>query len=315
MKISFISTVYNEEKNIDQFVTSILNQTVLPDEIIIVDGGSTDRTVECIQRRKPEFKGRFEIIVNRGNRSVGRNIAIKNALNSIIVCSDAGCILDNNWIKNITEYFNYSNVNVVAGYYSAKTKSIFQKCLVPYVLVMPDKLNESTFLPSARSMAFEKKIWQKVGGFNKYLSNNEDYEFAKRLEEEGITIKFAKNAVVYWIPRDNFKQAFYMFYRFALGDAESNILRSKVILIYLRYLLAFFIFISFLMTKSEKILIFIIVLLFLYLLWSVQKNFKYVCDIKAFIYLPFLQLISDIAILIGTTAGIIRYRWVIQKIR
>jgi glycosyltransferase involved in cell wall biosynthesis len=41
---SFISTVYNEEDSIQDFLESLKSQTVLPGEIIIVDGGSKDRT-------------------------------------------------------------------------------------------------------------------------------------------------------------------------------------------------------------------------------------------------------------------------------
>jgi glycosyltransferase involved in cell wall biosynthesis len=48
MKISFITTVFNEEKTIDRFFESLLGQTKAPDEIVIVDGGSTDDTLKVI---------------------------------------------------------------------------------------------------------------------------------------------------------------------------------------------------------------------------------------------------------------------------
>ena len=49
MKSSFITTVFNEENNIEAFIDSVLNQTKSPDEIIIVDGGSTDKTLEILK--------------------------------------------------------------------------------------------------------------------------------------------------------------------------------------------------------------------------------------------------------------------------
>src|SRR3989338_2419096 len=101
MKTTFIATVFNEEKTIEEFLSSISKQSVLPDEVIIVDGGSTDSTASVISNLKSQISNKrikFKLIIKKGNRSVGRNEAIKNASNEIIVCSDAGCILDKNWL-------------------------------------------------------------------------------------------------------------------------------------------------------------------------------------------------------------------------
>jgi glycosyltransferase involved in cell wall biosynthesis len=48
MKTSLITTVYNEQNSISDFLKSIFEQTLLPDEIVIVDGGSKDQTVQMI---------------------------------------------------------------------------------------------------------------------------------------------------------------------------------------------------------------------------------------------------------------------------
>ena len=123
MKISFITTVYNEEKTVEIFLDSIFSQSKLPDELIIVDGKSTDKTIEVIKRKKLSLKKdtlskiSFKIFVKKGNRSVGRNEAIKNATGDIIVCSDARNILDIEWIRNIIKPFKEKNIDVVSGYY------------------------------------------------------------------------------------------------------------------------------------------------------------------------------------------------------
>ncbi len=49
VKISLIATVYNEEGNAVEWADSILSQSLLPHEIIIVDAGSTDRTLELLK--------------------------------------------------------------------------------------------------------------------------------------------------------------------------------------------------------------------------------------------------------------------------
>src|SRR4051794_37350657 len=134
-KVSFITTVFNEATTIQQFLNSLFTQTKMPDEIIIVDGGSTDQTVAKIKDLRlkiKDFKGKFIISIKKGNRSVGRNEAIKHATGDIIVCSDSGNILDEGWIKNITKPFKDKKVDVVSGYYKGRARNAFQKSVIPF---------------------------------------------------------------------------------------------------------------------------------------------------------------------------------------
>ncbi len=312
-RISFISTVFNETSTIDKFMFSLFSQTKLPDEIIIVDAGSNDDTVAKIKNQSTIWRKRikykkiiFKLFVKNGNRSVGRNEAIKNATGDIIICSDSGNILDKKWLENITRPFQDTSIDVVAGYYKGLTKNVFQKCLVPYVLVMPDKADHDSFLPATRSMAFTKAIWKKAGGFDERFSHNEDYAFANKLKEIGAEIIFTKDAIVNWIPRKTLKQAFIMFFRFAYGDAESGLLRDKVILIFARYMFFLYLIIICILIRSPVILSLLTILLFGYIAWSIKKNYKYIEGKKALIILPLLQTLSDIAVLTGTSLGFIK---------
>ena len=307
MKVSFIATVYNEESSVGALLDSLIKQSKMPDEIIIVDGGSSDRTVANIKNQISKIKYqkvKFKIFKKKGNRAVGRNDAINKASSEIIVCSDAGCILDKNWVKNIIEPFNDPKVDVAAGYYKGNAKTIFEKCLIPYVLVMPDKIDENNFLPATRSMAFKKSVWKRAGGFPEKFSNNEDYVFAKKLKAIGAKIIFEKKAIAYWTPRSNLKDAFVMFYRFAKGDSESRIFRPKVLLIFLRYIVGFTFLSLFFFFKSYIILNTLYLILCLYILWAIIKNYKYVKDTRAIFFLPLIQVTSDVAVILGTIGGL-----------
>lgn len=307
MKITFITTVFNEEKTIGRLLESLANQTKKPNEIIIVDGGSSDKTSDVIAKSEAsELSLKIKLIIKKGNRSVGRNEAIKNATGDIIACSDAGNILDKDWIKNITEPFTDKTVDVVAGYYKGLAANVFQKCLIPYVLVMPDKVNPDSFLPATRSIAFRKKIWEKVNGFNEKYSHNEDYVFANNLKEKGAKIVFSKDAIVYWLPGNTFKEAFIMFFRFALGDAESGIWRTGVLLLFARYLIVLYLIFLTLLYKSYIPLIILTFSFIIYVIWSITKNYKYVNNKAAIIILPLLQFTADFAVLSGTITGILK---------
>lgn len=310
MKISWITTVLNERATLDRFLNAITDQSLPPDEIIIVDGGSTDGTYEALQSWASQVNGpKVLILKQEGNRSVGRNTAIEKATGDVIVCTDAGSFAEKHWVDEITKPFSVPTVDVVAGYYEAKTDTIFQECLVPYVFIMPDKIRQATFLPAARSMAFTKTIWEKAGRFPEQYSHNEDYVFARTLRNLDAKIVFRKEAIVYWIPRKNFYEAYIMFYRFALGDAEARIFRPKVFLIFLRYFIGFLILCFAVITESWLVFAGSLVFVIIYCIWAIVKSYRYVEELQAFYLLPAIQLTSDIAVMLGSLKGWLPHKW------
>src|SRR3989344_3596809 len=282
-RVTVVVTVLNEIRDINFLIDSLKKQTK---EIIVVDGGSTDGTWEYLQKQKGTKT--FQKI---GNRSIGRNFGISKCHSPIIAFTDAGCVPEKDWLAELVKPFADSQVQVVGGYYKGLPHNVFEKCLVPYVLVMPDQIR-SEFLPSTRSMAMRKG----VGLFDEKLSHNEDFAFANALKKKGLKFYFAPEAVVGWQPRSNLRQAAWMFLRFAVGDAQAGILRPKVKLLAMRFYLFFFlVFIS----------RYTWLLAVPYLLWAIGKNYKYVKDIRAIFWLPILQITSDIMVLFGTIVGLL----------
>lgn len=311
MRVSVVVTVLNEAETIEKLLHSLAKQSKKPDEIIIVDGGSRDGTVPRIKDKELRIKNKgisLKTIIKKGNRAVGRNEAIKQAIGDIILSADAGCVLDRNWVRNIIVPFKDSKIAVVAGFYQGMPKNIFEKCLIPYVLVMPDKVDPKTFLPASRSMAFRKSVWEKAGGFPESFSHNEDYVFAQKLKKMKTKIVFAKDAIVYWLPRKNLVQAYNMFYRFALGDMEAGIIRPKVLLLFARYLFGMALLTAVFVTRSQFLLITCFLLLIAYTVWAIGKNYRYVSDYRAILFLPLIQLTADFAVILGSLYGIIMRR-------
>ncbi|MBU0974279.1 glycosyltransferase [Patescibacteria group bacterium] len=319
-KVSLIVTILNEEKTIISLLDSIVQQVIKPDEVVIVDGGSKDKTVELIndfikELGKQNSELSFKLYIKKGNRSVGRNFAIEKSKYPLIAVTDAGCVLDKNWLKELIKKQKQLSIatkkdaEVVAGYYSALPKTPFEEAVVPYVLVMPDQVDENNFLPATRSVLFSKNIWQKVGGFDEKLSDNEDYNFARRLKSSGTKIGFSKNAIVFWKPSSNLKSFYKMIFRFARGDTYAGIIRPKVLLIFARYLLGLSVFIwGILQLKfvGNLWILFGVVPTFLvtYILWSIYKNYRYAqCS---WYWLPVLQISSDIMVVWGSVWGLVK---------
>ncbi len=307
-KVSVICTVINEINTLPDLLKAISQQTRQPDETIIVDGGSTDGSWNYLLHQK-NIKAYQKI----GNRSVGRNYAISNTKSPVIAITDAGCIPDRNWLKEIIAPFKfpspklgegigvrYGQVDVVSGFYRGIAKNIFQKCLIPYVLVMPDIAGKTEFFPSTRSMAIRKSVWAKFK-FNEKLWHNEDYAYAVTLKKAGFSFFFAPKAIVNWMPRKNLKDAAWMFTRFAIGDIQAGIFRPQVKNLMIRYAIAVYLF--FLSLEIQILFILFVTLLLCYSIFSILKNYRYVRDIRAFFWLPVLQITSDVSVLSGTLIG------------
>ncbi len=99
--VSLITTVLNERGSIAPLLDSIAAQTRPPDEIIIIDAGSTDGTCDIINDYlKRGLRARL-IVVPGASRAHGRNLAIRRARGEIIASIDAGCVATRDWLEQL----------------------------------------------------------------------------------------------------------------------------------------------------------------------------------------------------------------------
>ncbi len=240
---SFIMTVYNEASTILQFLKSLMDQTVLPSEIVIVDGGSKDGTFdiissffrdltrregagllkiyygEGIEDKKPDLVT-VKLIKKTGAKiSVGRNTAINNSSGSFISVSDAGCILDAGWLEEIKSGMDKSKIRINGGMNYPLCMSFLQKLLALCMMPGLNEIRAESYMPSSRNICFRKAHWEEVGGYPQYLDYGEDMKFNFKLKEKGYEIMFDPGAVVYWKMRDSLRDIFRQFFRYAKGDA------------------------------------------------------------------------------------------------
>lgn len=303
MEVSVVVTVLNESDNIVRLINALLTQSAEPEEIIIVDGGSSDGTYKKLKNLAEKHPS-LKVFQKKGNRSVGRNFAISKSASNLIAITDAGCVTEKNWLENLIKSAERSGAKVVAGYYQAAAGSVFQQAVAPYALVMPEKINPESFLPATRSMLIAKETFKDLGGFAENLSDNEDYAFAKKIEANNIKITFAQNAIVTWSPPKSLPSFFKMIFRFARGDAQARIFRPKVFLIFGRYILGVTILAWLIFYQQYTLALFYLLLaILLYSAWSITKNIRYCPD--SWYLLPILQISSDLAVMSGSLLGIL----------
>lgn len=103
-KISVVMACYNEEDVIGKCLNTLLNQTVRPHEIIIVDGGSKDNTISIIKEVQKKTK-LIKLLYETGKRSPAnaRNIGWKSATGDYILFLDADSEFHKSFIKTICD--------------------------------------------------------------------------------------------------------------------------------------------------------------------------------------------------------------------
>lgn len=241
MKVSLICTVYNEAKSIHEFLASIAALKRLPDELIVVDAGSKDGTLELLREFADGVPFPVKILVENGcNIARGRNIATMNASHEVIVVTDAGCCLDNNWIEEICAPFSVG-ADVVGGWYQPDTRSDFERVAAFLTFPKLGTFDESKFLPSSRSLAYKKEVWAKVGGYPEWLTfAGEDTLFDLQIIKKGYKIIFQPQAVVFWRPRSNLKSFIKQWYLYGLGDGEAGQNIHSLLKIWVKFLLLSF---------------------------------------------------------------------------
>ena len=197
MKVSICLTVLNAEKIISPLLDSLLGQTKRTEEIVVVDGGSRDKTIEILKHYQKK-DGRIKLLLENCLRARGRNLAVEIADSEIIAMTDAGCIAKKDWLEKITAPFNDPDVDIVAGLYEMIGESPMQKALGCF-LGFPASKFDKDFLPTARSMAFRKEAWETVGGFPEREENSaEDSEFNTKAIKLGLKYSRVKDAIVEW---------------------------------------------------------------------------------------------------------------------
>ncbi len=217
---SIVTTIKNESEGIIKYLKSIESQTLIPQELIIVDGGSTDNSIELIKGYQNNSKLNIKLIEgNNLNVPQGRNVGILESKNEILVFTDAGSYLENDFCCNLISCFDfYKNADLISGITYPKPNVAGDWIEKNY-----DKHNFSIFLPSARAMAVKKSICKKIGLFPEYLITGEDTYFDIKYRQKSKLWVINKKAFVYWDGPVTPEASEKLIYSYGIGDGESGI--------------------------------------------------------------------------------------------
>ncbi|CAG9932780.1 sulfatase-like hydrolase/transferase [Candidatus Nitrotoga arctica] len=223
LRFTLIATVRNEANTIRSFVASLLAQSHMPDEILIVDGASTDGTREILMEYAAQ--GLLRVISQPCNIAQGRNLGIAAATGTHLAVTDAGCRVDMDWLAKIAQRFHSEPApDVVAGNFHFETHTPFEVAVVRATF-QPNRegTQAARYFPSSRSVAFSKAAWEKAGGYPEWLYAAEDTLFNIRMRQLGCRFVFCRDAIVRWRPRETWRALARQRINFSRGNARVGI--------------------------------------------------------------------------------------------
>ena len=192
-KISVIMAVYNEEKYIREAIESILNQTFKDFEFIIVDDGSTDRTLEILKKYAKK-DSRIKILRNEKNLGLTKSLnkALKVAKGEYIARIDAGDLCDPKRLEKQANFLDKnSDVYIVGCYHhwiNEKGK-IINSYKFP---TSPEKIRNHIFgfgsIAAHPCLMIRKKLFDDLGFYDESFSTSMEYELYMRTISNGFKI-------------------------------------------------------------------------------------------------------------------------------
>lgn len=196
-KISIVIPLYNQAEYLEDAIESAYAQTVQPHEIIIVNDGSTDNSLEVAQRYMfqefPLIESPVRVInqVNKGLSSA-RNTGIMNATGDYVMFLDADDVLLENALEKITQEIQRTNADVIAPSFQEFGKSNRTVILQGFSMEDLKVANRLGYF-----CAIKRSVLLEVGGYSpRMVYGFEDYHMWFDIFSRGKTFALIQEVLV-----------------------------------------------------------------------------------------------------------------------
>jgi GT2 family glycosyltransferase len=161
-------------------------------EIIVVDGGSTDCTIDLIKKYPIKFVRESK----RSGISAARNLGISNSNGDIVIFLDDDAVVEKDWLENLVKPFEDERIAGVSGKVIPITNTLFNREFAPDYDQGSDIIETKYFVGC--NMAFRKSALIEVGYFDSKIKyGHDENELCSRLVSAGYRLVYTPYAVVH----------------------------------------------------------------------------------------------------------------------
>lgn len=221
--ISIVCPVFNEEAYIGPLLEMYSRVEPKDKELILIDGGSTDRTKQIVSEYLRR-DGSVSIFENP-KRFVpyALNLALKHCKGDIIVRWDAHTTYEANYLTAILEVFARTGADIVGGPMRAVGKSSFQKAVAAATSsrfgVGNSSFHFEDYEGPADSVylgAWKKEVFDKIGYFDEQMWRNQDDEFHYRAKAAELKIYQSPSIQSAYYPRSSLHTLYSQYFGYGL---------------------------------------------------------------------------------------------------
>ena len=223
MELSVICPTYNEIDFIDALIDNLCFNDGLEKEILIVDGGSVDGTIEKVKLLMNKYSS-LKFLENPFRTSTHAfNIGYKFSTGKFIAFVGAHANYDKNYFTSGLDCLRRNECDVVGGPLNQKGKSLAGKAIA---LVMSSKLgvgntefrteNKKMMVDSVAFAIYKREIIEQCGLMDESLPVNQDDEFHYRVKSKGYRIMMIPEMSSTYYVRDSFVKLFRQYFRYGL---------------------------------------------------------------------------------------------------
>lgn len=245
MKVSVITVCYNSREYIGKAIESVLNQSYKNIEYIIIDGGSTDGTIDIIRGYESIFDGRMKWISEPDNGIYdAMNKGIKISSGQIIGILNSDDWYENDAVETVVEHFSKEeNIDIVHGKVNiVDSNGKFIREM--YLKRNAYDFKYSEFMPICHPTAFVKRdVYTNKGLFSTKYKIAADYDFILRCINNNLHITFVDKVITNF--RDggiSNKRVYLSYWEATRVNMENGLSRVKAYYILLSRCFKYFIY-------------------------------------------------------------------------
>lgn len=216
MKVSVFICTYNRGNLIDGTLHAIIkDQSLLPDEIVVVNGGGVNDCADTLKKWKKEFPALREIKTQNVNLATSRNVGLPECKGDIIIQTDDDAEPFPNWIERLVEeHKKHPEAGVIGGnVVDASGKGLLFKIADATTFPHYENITEVRSVPGVNS-SYKREVIKFVGEYDTTLFRGEDVDYNWRAIQSGWKVLFFPDIKVYHHHRATWKGLFNQHYMY-----------------------------------------------------------------------------------------------------